>query len=199
MITDVIKPKPQEQHADSSERLRFSLFVTTYHKYNTGEGGGQWLDLNSFQQKADFIAACKKIHADEQQPELMFLDFDFPIAMNNLPLVHECYVSKVMWESGLMECNQKTLDIIQDYLECTGRPTEFDASFMGQALEALYGVFDSVEDFAKSYLLELKLTLSNEEFKAIESLIPFIDYERYAKDLLKKDFSMASTGRVFRL
>ena len=52
------------------------LYVGTYKKYNEGSLAGAWLDLDKFKDAAEFEAACKRIHKDERDPELMFQDVE---------------------------------------------------------------------------------------------------------------------------
>lgn len=52
------------------------LYVGTYAKYNNGDLSGAWLDLDRFANAEEFEAACKRIHRDEHDPELMFQDVD---------------------------------------------------------------------------------------------------------------------------
>ena len=56
-----------------------SVYCGTYGKYNDGSLCGLWVDISSFDDYDDFIRFCKAIHADEEDPELMFQDFEgFP-------------------------------------------------------------------------------------------------------------------------
>ena len=52
------------------------LYVGTYAKYNSGDLSGAWLDLDRFANAEEFEAACKRIHRDEHDPELMFQDVE---------------------------------------------------------------------------------------------------------------------------
>lgn len=55
------------------------LYVSTYVKYNNGSLKGAWLDLTEYPDRETFLEACKELHADESDPELMFQDFEgFP-------------------------------------------------------------------------------------------------------------------------
>lgn len=48
------------------------VYVGTYAKYNNGDLTGEWVELNDFSDKEDFIEHCYEIHSDEKTPELMF-------------------------------------------------------------------------------------------------------------------------------
>lgn len=52
-----------------------SVYCGTYAKYNDGNLCGLWLDLSTFDGYDEFINFCKALHADEDDPELMFQDY----------------------------------------------------------------------------------------------------------------------------
>lgn len=53
-----------------------AVYVGTYHKYNCGSIAGQWFDLTDFDSAEDFYAACSTLHADEDDAEFMFQDWE---------------------------------------------------------------------------------------------------------------------------
>ena len=52
------------------------LYVGTYAKYASGSIAGAWLDLDKFANADEFEAACRRLHKDERDPELMFQDVE---------------------------------------------------------------------------------------------------------------------------
>lgn len=50
------------------------VYVGTWNKYNNGSIAGAWIDLNNTANYADFLAACRKVHEDEADPEFMIQD-----------------------------------------------------------------------------------------------------------------------------
>lgn len=52
------------------------LYCGTYRKYNNGSLAGAWLNLDDYKDGADFEAACRRLHKDERDPELMFQDVE---------------------------------------------------------------------------------------------------------------------------
>ena len=52
------------------------VYVGTFRKYNEGSIEGAWIDLDKFANYEEFIAACRKLHADETDPELMIQDVE---------------------------------------------------------------------------------------------------------------------------
>lgn len=53
-----------------------AVYVGTYHKYNCGSIAGQWFELTDFDSAEDFYAACSTLHADEDDAEFMFQDWE---------------------------------------------------------------------------------------------------------------------------
>ena len=55
------------------------VYVGTYKKYNEGSINGGWLNLADYPKYGDFLAACRKLHKDERDPEFMIQDCEgFP-------------------------------------------------------------------------------------------------------------------------
>ena len=57
--------------------LDAAVYCSTYKKYNEGSLDGGWLHLGRYQNGAAFLEACKKLHADESDPEFMYQDFEY--------------------------------------------------------------------------------------------------------------------------
>jgi antirestriction protein len=76
-----------------------SVYVGTYAKYNHGDLSGAWLDLDDYSDKEEFLAACKKLHADEEEPEFMIQDKE-EVAFDDL--VSESYVDGRIWAVALL-------------------------------------------------------------------------------------------------
>lgn len=53
------------------------VYVGTYKKYNEGSIYGKWLTLTDYTNYDEFISVCKKVHADEKDPELMIQDSEY--------------------------------------------------------------------------------------------------------------------------
>ena len=53
------------------------IYVGTYAKYNEGSIEGKWLDLSDYSDKEEFYEACRELHKDEHDPELMFQDWEY--------------------------------------------------------------------------------------------------------------------------
>lgn len=56
-----------------------SVYVGTYGKYNAGSIDGMWVDISTFNYEEDFLEFCRRLHADEYDPEFMYQDYEsFP-------------------------------------------------------------------------------------------------------------------------
>ena len=150
------------------------VYVSTFAKFNNGNLDGEWLDLADYADKDDFIEACRKLHADERDPELMFADWE------EIPsgLVSECSVSPECWE------------LLDAY-------TSHDEGAVN-AYVALFGEWDQ-KDFEERYrgeysswttLAEEILDETGELDEIPEHLRGYFDYEAYGRDLrLGGDFT----------
>lgn len=56
--------------------LQPRVYVGTYKKYNEGSLDGGWLTLTDYANYAAFCTACRKLHKNESDPELMIQDCD---------------------------------------------------------------------------------------------------------------------------
>lgn len=103
------------------------VYVGTYAKYNNGDLSGEWVELDNFSDKDDFIEYCLEIHSDEKRPELMFQDWE------NIPdnMISESHINEDFWnlisfidEYGyqfimdvMNECGISDADELESYLD----------------------------------------------------------------------------------
>ena len=143
------------------------VYVGTYAKYNDGDLTGKWLDLEDYDDKYDFLKACAELHADEEDPELMFQDWE------GIPddMIDESHISPECWT--LLDAYEKyDEDAVKAYCYHFG---EWDE---GGFNDRYRGEFDSWEDMAEELLEETG------ELNAIpETLRYYFDYEKYAIDI----------------
>lgn len=142
------------------------VYVGTYAKYSNGNLSGKWLNLEDFADKADFLAKCAEIHADESDPELMFQDHEgIPEGM-----ISESNIEESVWEWLAMDDDDR--ELLAVYCE------NFDADAdIERAREAFEGKFDDPEDWAYHWLEETGSLAEVPEF-----LRNYIDFEAYARD-----------------
>ena len=87
------------------------VYVGTYGKYNNGSIDGAWLDLADYETYDDFLAACRKVHKDEHDPEFMIQDSDgFPDGLDCMEWL------------GQTAFNDVKLAMKEEEQEAAGRP-----------------------------------------------------------------------------
>lgn len=59
---------------EATMNLQPKVYVGTYKKYNEGNLDGGWIALTDCKNYAAFLTACRQLHKDEQDPELMIQD-----------------------------------------------------------------------------------------------------------------------------
>lgn len=89
------------------------VYVGTHKKYNEGSDNkldGKWLDMSDYDSYEDFIAACKELHKDEDEPEFMFQDFDFDSEVRPLlkQLVRGSQVDPQAWDVFDLDSDERT-------------------------------------------------------------------------------------------
>lgn len=155
------------------------VYVGTYAKYNDGSIEGAWIDLETHNDEESFLKACLELHKDEEDPELMFQDFEgFPKAF-----YHESSVDDRLWE--YLQLSEDERDTVDIYLENIDSSADIKT-----ALESYQGTHDSPSDFA-SELLD-----STGDLETIPAhLRSYFDFESYARDLeLGDDYSFVRVG-----
>lgn len=107
-----------------------SVYVGTYAKYNEGSLFGMWVDLVACGDYDTFMEVCHKLHADEEDPELMYQDYE------NFP------------ESWYSECgiDEDTFDKIMEYAELDEDEQEAYEAFVDSFSE------DDMEKFKERYM-----------------------------------------------
>ena len=147
--------------------MTMRIYVGTYAKYNDGNLFGKWFDLEDYTDRDDFYKACAELHADEEDPEFMFQDWE-GILSN---MIDESYVSPECW--SLLDAYEKyDEDAVNAYCDCFGEWNERDFN------ECYRGKYDSWEHMAEELLEE-----TGELNRIPESLRYYFDYEKYANDL----------------
>ena len=154
------------------------IYVGTYKKYNEGDLSGKWVDLTEFDNIDDFHDYCYKLHDDEDDPELMFQDFEcFPEEFYS-----ECSISDELWE--WLELDDDQQEILEAYIECFGG--DF-SNAMQNYEEAYRGSYDTFSDFVRELFVDTNDIPSHLEF--------YIDYEKVERDY-RFDF-LFHDGHVF--
>ena len=171
--------KPENATPTASDAPR--LYVGTYAKYNAGSIKGAWLALTEYADREDFLTACRELHKDEADPELMFQDFE------NMPkgLYNESACPD-LWEI-FDECKRHgvELETLATYVD-NGMGDWDDAE---KCADAFMGQFDDEEAYAESYCADCGMLDGMPE-----NLRPYFDMKAYARDLfMGGDFSAIDT------
>jgi antirestriction protein len=141
------------------------VYVGTYAKYNGGSITGKWLDCEDYSDHNAFIGACKALHADEPDPELMFQDYEGPAAF-----YAESAIDPALWDwLELDEDDRELLAVYQEHVDESGD--------IETARDSYQGTFDSPSDWAADWL---ESTGSLSEIP--ETLRNHFDFEAYARD-----------------
>lgn len=143
------------------------VYVGTYAKYNNGNLFGKWLELEDYSDKEGFLEECEELHSDEEDPELMFQDWEgIPNGM-----ISESHIDDEVWEM-LEAYNEHDEGAVNAYCSLFGswNKRDFEDRYRGQ--------YSSWRDFAEElvdemgYLAEMPDHLQN-----------YFDYDAYARDL----------------
>lgn len=151
---------------------KIQVYVGTYKKYNESSLFGKWMELDSYSDKEDFLEACRELHKDEVDAELMFQDHEgIPEGM-----INESWVSEDVWT--WLEMDEHERNAIQAYKD------DIDQSADNQyILDRLITTAESFKDYADELADELLSV-------APKFLKDYFDYESFARDL-EHDYSIA--------
>ena len=161
-----------------------AIYCGTYKKYNEGSLFGAWLDLRTFDSYEEFIDVCMQLHADEEDPELMFQDYQcFPAEWYSESCMDEEVFDKIIAFIQMDDDKQKAF---KAYVSATGDDSisDFEDSYEGE--------YDSEEDFATHIVNE-----SYDLERMMGNLSYYFDYKAFARDLFISDY-IFEDGYVFR-
>ena len=162
-----------------------ALYCGTYGKYNSGNFSGMWVNVSTFDDYEDFVNFCLAIHADEEDPELMYQDFE------NMPdsLYHESMGEKEFnkIEEYCELCDEYSVEAVDDFLEWDSTED------LDNMHDAYVGVYESREDFAREIVSDC-YDIEN----IMGNLACYFDYEAFARDLFMGDYYFGSHGTVLR-
>lgn len=161
------------------------IYCGTYAKYNEGSLFGKWLNISDYSDKDDFWEACRELYKDEEDPEIMFQDWESPFS----DLIGESWVSDLIFDiyREFEPCQFEALKIFlsmasQDYSDISELRSAFEDAYMGE--------YASEIDFAESVM--------EEQIHSIpDHLQGYFDYKSYARDLFMDGFTFED-GHVFR-
>lgn len=167
-----------------------ALYCGTYAKYNGGSIAGKWLKLRDYASAEEFLQACRELHRDESDPELMFQDFEgMPRELYGESLSLADMQKLYDW----LHLDDADRELLDEYLEATG--CHLDAVDIEAVRDKLYCTLDDPAwgDYNTAmgwYVLDEGL------IEAPEHLRSYIDVEALGRDWLM-DLSVSSNGYVF--
>lgn len=146
-----------------------AIYCGTYAKYNAGSIGGKWLALDDYSDSDSFIEACRELHKDEADPELMFQDFQ------NFP--KDFYAESpdpaklaALYEWIALDDDDK--ELLAVYLEHVDQGGDIE-----RAREAFMGKADSEAAWAEQWLDDAGMLAELPKWAE-----HYIDFEAYARD-----------------
>lgn len=166
-IWSVRRCTERERQRKMSNQVNARVYVGTYAKYNQGSLKGAWLNLNDYSDKNTFLEACRELHKDEDDPELMFQDHEgIPQGM-----VGESWISDEVWEwLGMDDDDRELLALYRENI--------YDKADLDTAKEAFRGTAESAAAWAEEFLEE-----TGDLDKVPENLRNHIDFQSYADEL----------------
>ena len=171
--------------------MEAKIYVGTYGKYNEGNLYGSWIDVTKYSNKEEFYTACKELHKDEPDPELMFQDYEGILYDMPKCWIGESHISETVFEfldhfSDAEEKGEAFLNW-KNSVGYTG-----DMHYLTSKFEEAYeGKYDSEKAYTE-YLIEEMGILDK-----MGTLSSYFDYESYARDLFMTDY-MYLDGVVYR-
>lgn len=151
--------------------LDAAVYCGTYKKYNEGSLDGGWLNLGRYQNAAAFLEACKKLHADESDPEFMYQDSEY--------LPDEFYSESCIYP--------EVFEVIQAIKQINSDKQAAFADFCERGA-CIPDMFD-VEEFLNTYKPNKKprKTTQSEDMKEFSELFKTWCYLDHTAEALKVD------------
>lgn len=139
------------------------VYVGTYRKYNNGSIKGAWLDLADYATYQEFMAACRKLHKDESDPEFMIQDTsDFPDGLACGEWLSEQDFNDV--KTAMLEEQQESLELsIVDYSD-KAFAVIGDTRSVKEQLKKLGGRFNGKLTCGAGWIFPVKMRDAVEKF-----------------------------------
>ena len=144
-----------------------AVYVGTYRKYNNGSLRGAWVNLSEFSTQSEFYDHIQQLHADEDDPEYMFQDYEnFPSCFYG-----ESWLDERLWVWLNLDADNRKICTL--YFEQVNQEGTIE-----DALENFRGEYDSKESYAREFLDDCgSLSGLSEELRW------FFDFEAYTDNL----------------
>lgn len=172
-------------------RVASALYCGTYAKYNNGSTAGKWLKLRDYNSADDFLLACRYLHRDEADPELMFQDFEgMPPELYNESLSLADLRRIYDW----VHLDDDDRALLGEYLDATGYSALSDVDIPNVRDKLFCILVDS--DYSDHNTAMGWYVVDNGLVDVPEALRTYIDMEALGRDWLM-DLYVSSNGYVF--
>lgn len=148
------------------------IYVGTYAKYNDGSIFGKWLTLGDYDNLEEFYAECKKLHADEEDAEFMFQDYETHDILKGF--ISEYGINSDIFEIAEM-LEGKDIEMLEAYFSLGYDITEENIQ---DAEDKFFGYYNNATDFAEDYAEQT--CMLNE---IPENIRYYFDFEKFGRDL----------------
>lgn len=167
-----------------------ALYCGTYAKYNNGSIAGKWLKLRDYDDASEFLQACRDVHRDEADPELMFQDCEgIPSELYGESLSEGDLQRLYDW----VQLDDADRELLTEYLDATGyRLSDVDIEGVRDKLYCTLGDPD-MPDYNTAmgwYVLDEGLLNVPEDYWC------YIDLAALGRHWLM-EFSVSENGYVF--
>ena len=157
----------------SGTEVEPAVYVGTYRKYNNGSLFGEWVTISDFDSYEDFMAYIRKLHADEDDPEFMYQDYEgFPRAWYSESDLSKETFDRIKEYSKLGEEEKDAYDAYCDLFDYSEQSIDdFNSRY--------YGYFPTYTALAESYI-DMAGGVENLGRETLESNF---DYESFGRQL----------------
>lgn len=177
--------------AATSQQVEPALYCGTYAKYNDGSIAGRWLKLRDYADAEGFLQACRELHRDEADPELMFQDFE---GMPRELYGESLSLADLQRIYDWAHLDDEDRDLLAEYVDATGcAMADVDVEYVREALFCVLDCSDGSSNDAAMGQYMLDNGLLGEIPDAIES---YLDVEAIGRDWLM-DLHISSNGYAF--
>ena len=154
------------------------VYVGTYAKYNGGSIKGAWLDLEDLGSADAFEAACHKLHADEDDPEFMFQDFEgFPREFYG-----ESCLDERLWD--WINADEREREVWMAYID-----NVLPEAHLSDAEDAFMGEGESETDWAQQWADDTGMLA-----EVPENLRHYFDWDAWVRDCKCEGMVFVRTG-----
>lgn len=164
------------------------VYVGTYKKYDNGNLFGEWIDLEKFSDAEEFLNVCRLLHDDEEEPDLMFQDYQGFPGEFYYELMSKDDIQNILDYVNLSDDDK---EMIEDYIECYGRSIEDFKDVLQRAKGRVIGQYDSFLDFAME-----QADMMMDEQNVPDWARNYFDYDLFERDM-SYDYSCGTNGYVF--